>query len=121
MTDEPRRFPVETFERLPPHPLATHHMPTAPQEHVDRAAARLRDLIERMGYAEALWVAEELAFEFGVRWEPTTGRLAIELTDLQLIAFAAAMRSHTAATFPKKQTKDRLRKNRRIDDDLEDA
>jgi len=119
-----RRFPVETFDRLPPHPRDGHHIPMAPLTHVERAAERLRDLIERMGYAEALWVAEHLAFEYGVMWNPQKGRLAIDLTDLQLIAFAAAMRSHHAATYPTERkapaARTKPKRKRRIDD-LEDA
>lgn len=107
MSDEPR-FTAPPIVRLPPHPYSAHHSPTAPQEHVDRAVARVSDLIERMGFAEALWVAEELGYEWGVLWNPQTGNLTVELSDLQMVAFSAAMRSHHAATYP---TPERLHKD----------
>jgi len=60
----------------------------------------LRDSIGRLGYAEALWVGEQLGFDgWGIWFERAkddfgVGQLKINLSDLQLIAFAAALRAH---------------------------
>lgn len=76
---------------------------------VERAGQRVVDLIERTGYAEALWVAEQIGFEYGVMWNPKKVQLHISLTDLQLIAFASALRAHVKAWYP--ASKERKRRS----------
>jgi hypothetical protein len=48
-----------------------------------------------------MWVAEQIAFEYGVGWD-MDGKFWIGLSDLQLIAFAAALRAHHEALYPGK-------------------
>ncbi|KKN60698.1 hypothetical protein LCGC14_0528970 [marine sediment metagenome] len=84
------------------------HEPSAKKERVDKAGAAIKDCIQRIGYAEALWVAEELAFEFGVWWDTEKTSLMISLSDLQLIAFASALLAHREivyAQYTKRQGK----------------
>lgn len=75
-----------------------HPCPPAPKQRVIRAKKRLIDLVQRVGYAEVEWVAEELAFEFGIGWNGD--KLMVSLSDLQLIAFTAALRAHVEAQYP---------------------
>lgn len=81
------------------HPLDAHHATSVLPHRVERATKVIVSTIRRMGYAEAFWVAEHLAFENGVQWWDE--RVVIRLSDLQLVAFAAAMRTHCEALYPK--------------------
>ena len=65
------------------------------------------DIIQRIGYAEALWVAEHLAWEADVQWWDS--RVIIKLSDLQMVAFAAAMRAHHEALYPRRDEPTKLR------------
>jgi len=78
------------------HPLdGLHDRPSAMPDRVQRATKTVVDTIKRIGYAEAFWVAEHLGFEWGVQW--WNEQVVISLSDLQLVAFAAAMRAHREA------------------------
>lgn len=62
----------------------------APDRRVQRAGAIVRDYAERLGWAQLLEVADELGFA-GAGVSFTDDQLRIRLSDLQLIAFAAAL------------------------------
>ncbi len=87
------------IERLP-HPFDSHHKQAVLPSRIARAEKTILDTIRRLGYAEAFWVAEHLALENGVQWWDES--VVIRLTDLQLISFAAALRAHREAMYPKK-------------------
>ena len=70
----------------------------------ERAEKTVVGIIKRIGYAEALWVAEHLAWENEVQWWDS--RLIIRLSDMQLVAFAAAIRAHYEAIYPSMKKKD---------------
>lgn len=81
------------------HPLdAYRNRSSVMPARVNRAEKITIDIIQRIGYAEALWVSEHLGFEEYIQW--WDGRLIIRLSDMQLIAFAAAMRAHLEAVYP---------------------
>lgn len=82
------------------HPHDEHHGRTATPRRVKRAIEVITTTIQRIGYAEAFWVAEHLAFESQVQWWDE--RVIIRLSDLQLVAFAAAMRAHREAIYPRR-------------------
>lgn len=85
------RRPV-TVERPVEHTLH-HPEPHVLDERLAWASKTIKDSVDRVGYAEALWVAEALGFEYAVQWRGEDA-LVISLEDLQLVAFAAAMRAH---------------------------
>lgn len=92
------RIEVQRME----HPLDTHpHSTSVEPAKLAKATGIMVKAVKRAGYAEALWVAECLGMEWGVQWWES--KLYIKLTDLQLVAFAAAMQTHTAKVMPKKK------------------
>ena len=96
------RWSHAEIERLP-HPFDSHHGKHVLLTTVEKAEKSIINIIKRIGYAEAFWVAEHLALENGVQWWNES--IVIRLTDLQLISFAAAMKAHRAAMYPKTRTK----------------
>lgn len=102
------RWSHAEIERLP-HPSDAHHERHVLSPRVDRAVKVIVTTIRRIGYAEAFWVAEHLAIENGVQWWDE--RVVIRLTDLQLVAFAAAMRAHREAMYPKSKSKEGAKKD----------
>lgn len=92
------------------HPHDAHHETAVSPARVDRAIKSVVDTIQRLGYAEAFWVAEHLAFEWGVQWWDE--QVVIRLSDLQIVAFAAAMRAHCEALYPTKAGKRAKKKKR---------
>ena len=97
------RWSHAEIERLP-HPFDAHHERHAVLSTVKKAEKTIIRIIRRIGYAEAFWVAEHLAIENGVQWWNES--VVIRLTDLQLVAFAAAMKAHREAMYPKRRAKD---------------
>lgn len=96
-----------TIERMR-HPLDEYHNRAAVLlPRLTRATQTMVDIIKRIGYAEALWVAEHLGFEWGVQWWDE--QLFIKLSDMQLVAFSAAMRAHHEALYPSKDDPTKLR------------
>lgn len=92
------RWQYLTVERMQ-HPLdSIHNRATVLLPRKDKAVASMVDTIKRLGYAEAIWVAEHLGFDWGVQWWDE--KLVIRLSDMQLVAFSAAMRAHREALFP---------------------
>lgn len=84
------------------HPLDAHpHSTSVDPAKLQKATNVMVKSIKRVGYAEALWVAECLTFEWGVQW--WNSQIYISLTDLQLVAFAAAMQTHAAKVMPKRK------------------
>lgn len=82
------------------HPLDVLHPMSVLSSRVDHAGKRVVGIIKRIGYAEAFLIAERLGFESGVQWWDE--KLYLRLSDLQLIAFAAAMSAHFEAVYPKR-------------------
>ena len=86
------------------HPLDAHpHSTSVEPGKIEKATRILISCIKRVGYAEALWVAECLTFEWGVQWWES--QIYIKLTDLQLVAYAAAMQTHAQKVMPKQKKK----------------
>lgn len=81
------------------HPFDAHHDRAVTASRLEKATKTVVDCIQRLGYAEAFWVAEHLQFEWGVQW--WNEQVVIRLTDLQMVAFAAAMSAHRQALYPK--------------------
>ncbi len=82
------------------HPIDAHpHAHRPPKEIVKKALRILNKYISRLGPAEAFWVAECLTFEWGIQWWEE--QVVVRLTDLQLIAFAAALKAHGDRIYPK--------------------
>ena len=104
------RWSHAEIERLP-HPFDAHHEKHALLSRVEKAEKTIINIIQRIGYAEAFWVAEHLALENGVQW--WNEQVVIRLTDLQLISFAAAMRAHREVMYPKKKAKKDAKKNKK--------
>lgn len=92
------RWEHTSIERMR-HPLDEYHnRASVLPKRLRRAEKVTIDIIKHIGYAEALWVAEHLGFEHDVQW--WDGRLIIRLSDMQLVAFAAAVRAHHEALYP---------------------
>jgi hypothetical protein len=90
------------------HPLDDYHNRAAVMpRRLERATQTTVSIVKRLGYAEALWVAEHLGFEWGVQWWDE--RLVIRLSDMQLVAFSAAMRAHVEALYPSRDEPTKLR------------
>ena len=94
------------------HPLEAHpHARRPPKALVDKAVRILDKYISRLGPAEAFWVAECLEFEWGIQW--WDDKVVIRLTDLQLIAFSAALKAHGEPISPPKKAGKRGKKKKR--------
>lgn len=88
-----------TIQRME-HPVDAHpHAQRPPKELVDKSIRILNKYISRLGPAEAFWVAECLTYEWGIMWWEE--QVIIRLTELQLIAFAAALKAHGDRIYPK--------------------
>ena len=85
------------------HPLDAAHSYTIMPSVIDEAIKTITNTIKRIGYAEAFWVAEHLRFDWGVQW--WNEKVVIHLTELQLLAFAAAMKAHRETVYPKRAGK----------------
>jgi len=80
------------------------------QKKVENAAHVVQEYITRCGYAEAFRIAQEIGIGQELTWEQVdddTDRLTISLKDLQLVAFAAAIRTQKAGKRGKKHKKSR--------------
>lgn len=62
------------------------------ENRVDQAVAAIERAALEVGFAECLVVAEEFSLEFGVKFDGENG-MQFELTDLQTIGYAAALRA----------------------------
>ena len=83
-----------------------------PRKRYDWALKEIGDAATRMQRAEFFHVAEALGFEFGIVWnEQEDGRMKVTLSDLQLFAFAAALKVHREITFPS-LTEDKKKRTR---------
>lgn len=71
----------------------------APEEKAGKAARAVQRFVERFGYAAAIDVAQEVGLDFGVRWKrgKDDDQLIIDMTDLQIIAYASALRASREA------------------------
>lgn len=85
-------------------PQDGHHRPHVMPTKLERATKIVADTLERIGPAEAMWVSEHLGFEWGVQWWGE--QVHVNLSDLQMVAFAAAMQAHREATYPARPAKD---------------
>lgn len=67
---------------------------TVSERRVDQAHRAISSAVKHLGRAGFFNVVEELAFEWGIDYEGGAGKFKISLTDLQMVALAAALKAH---------------------------